>query len=413
MNAKRKVIVVDGSNVATEGRTAPSLVQLDECVQALLEEYPGAEAIVVVDATFEHRIDASERSRFKDAELAGEVVTPPAGAIGRGDAFILKIADRADAVVLSNDSFQEFHAEHPWLFDDGRLLGGKPVPGVGWIFTPRNPVRGPKSREVRSKAAKLESRQSAEEVATTRAPAARAARATATKAPAAKGVRKSVSRARSVPDDEPVEKRAARPARKAAGTEKTTAKSAKPRAVAKGAAAVTAAPAKRRSRAALAAATPEASTAHGTKKQPAKSASRRAAAASKAPAKAAQVAAVSTGSRSRTKSAADSAPSTARTTKGSANEPANTPRAFLALVSNHPLKSTIDGTVSTFTSHGAMVTIPVGRGMEVVCYAPLAGLGRPAPTRARDVLKKGETRSFRIVAYDTERRIAELSLASS
>ena len=49
--------------------------------------------------------------------------------------------------MLSNDSFQEFHGEYEWLFDKGRLMGGKPVPGVGWIFTPRTPVRGPKSRE--------------------------------------------------------------------------------------------------------------------------------------------------------------------------------------------------------------------------------------------------------------------------
>ena len=54
--------------------------------------------------------------------------------------------------MLSNDSFQEFHGEHPWLFDDGRLIGGKPVPGVGWIFTPRIPVRGPKSRQATGKA---------------------------------------------------------------------------------------------------------------------------------------------------------------------------------------------------------------------------------------------------------------------
>ena len=70
------------------------------------------------------------------AMLNGEVVSPPAGAIGRGDAFVLRIAERTGAVVLSNDSFQEFHGEHPWLFDEGRLVGGKPVPGVGWIFTP-------------------------------------------------------------------------------------------------------------------------------------------------------------------------------------------------------------------------------------------------------------------------------------
>jgi hypothetical protein len=50
------------------------------------------------------------------------------------------------ATVLSNDSFQEFHGEHAWLFDPGRLMGGTPVPGIGWIFVPRSPVRGPKSR---------------------------------------------------------------------------------------------------------------------------------------------------------------------------------------------------------------------------------------------------------------------------
>ena len=45
--------------------------------------------------------------------------------------FILRIAEKSGALVLSNDSFQEFHAERPWLFEPGRLIGGKPVPGVG------------------------------------------------------------------------------------------------------------------------------------------------------------------------------------------------------------------------------------------------------------------------------------------
>src|SRR6202012_2342544 len=49
---------------------------------------------------------------------------------------------------LSSASCQEFQDEHPWLFEPGRLIGGKPVPGVGWIFMPRAPVRGQKSREV-------------------------------------------------------------------------------------------------------------------------------------------------------------------------------------------------------------------------------------------------------------------------
>src|SRR5579871_3399527 len=142
-------VVVDGSNIATEGRTVPSLRQLDEAVREFLSENPQDTVTVVVDASFGHRIDPKEQKAFEEAEAAGEIVSPPAGAIGRGDAFLLRIADKTGATVLSNDSFQEFHGEHPWLFEKGRLIGGKPVPGVGWIFTPRTPVRGPKRREAR------------------------------------------------------------------------------------------------------------------------------------------------------------------------------------------------------------------------------------------------------------------------
>jgi hypothetical protein len=140
-------VVVDGSNIATEGRTTPSLAQLNEAVLAFLNEYPDTEVTVVVDATFGHRIDPAEVPEFDEAEANNEVVSPPAGAIGRGDAFLLRIAGKIGATVLSNDSFQEFHGDHEWLFEEGRLIGGKPVQGIGWIFTPRTPVRGAKSRK--------------------------------------------------------------------------------------------------------------------------------------------------------------------------------------------------------------------------------------------------------------------------
>ena len=80
------------------------------------------------------------------------------------------------------------------------------------------------------------------------------------------------------------------------------------------------------------------------------------------------------------------------------------------MTEHHALKSTVEGTVASFTSHGAMITVTVGRSTKVACYVPLARLGRPAPTKARDVLKMGEVRDFRVVAYDADRRIAELSL---
>ncbi len=145
-------VVVDGSNLATEGRSVPSLKQLNEAVLAYMSENPDALITVVVDATFGHRIDAKEVAEFDAAVSNNEIVAPPAGAIGRGDAFVLSIANKVNATILSNDSYQEFHGTHPWLFDEGRLVGGKPVPHIGWVFVNRLPVRGPTSRKSVSEA---------------------------------------------------------------------------------------------------------------------------------------------------------------------------------------------------------------------------------------------------------------------
>ncbi|CAN5807206.1 hypothetical protein BH18ACT2_BH18ACT2_03020 [soil metagenome] len=141
------MVVVDGSNIATEGRSTPSLSQLNDAVMAFRDEFPDAVVTVVVDATFGHRIDRKEAADFDAAVAHNEVVAPPAGAIGRGDAFVLSIANKVGARILSNDSFQEFHGDYPWLFDEGRLIGGKPVPFVGWVFVTRLPVKGPTSRK--------------------------------------------------------------------------------------------------------------------------------------------------------------------------------------------------------------------------------------------------------------------------
>ena len=141
------LVVVDGSNIATEGRSMPSLAQLNDAVLSFREEFPDVNVTVVVDATFGHRIAKSEVAEFDAAVAHNELVAPPAGAVGRGDAFVLSIANKSGARILSNDSFQEFHGTYPWLFDEGRLVGGKPVPHVGWVFVNRVPVKGPVSRK--------------------------------------------------------------------------------------------------------------------------------------------------------------------------------------------------------------------------------------------------------------------------
>lgn len=142
-----KHVVVDGSNLATEGRTVPSLKQLNEAVLAFMTEYPNTKITVVVDASFGHRIDKKEVAEFNGAIDNNELVSPPAGAVGRGDGFVLTIAEKVGASVLSNDSYQEFHHQYKWLFEPGRLLGGKPVPNVGWVFIERLPVRVSANRD--------------------------------------------------------------------------------------------------------------------------------------------------------------------------------------------------------------------------------------------------------------------------
>jgi len=148
-------VIVDGSNLATEGRNKPSLAQLNEAVTSFMAEHPATTVTVIVDATFGHRIDKKERAEFDEAIANNELVAPPAGAIGRGDAFVLGVADKVRAAVLSNDSYQEFHGKYEWLFTEGRLIGGKPVPNVGWVFVERLPVRGPVSRRATAAGGKV------------------------------------------------------------------------------------------------------------------------------------------------------------------------------------------------------------------------------------------------------------------
>ena len=64
---------------------------------AFRDEFPDAVVTVVVDATFGHRIDRREATAFDEAVAHNELVAPPAGAIGRGDAFVLSIANKVGA----------------------------------------------------------------------------------------------------------------------------------------------------------------------------------------------------------------------------------------------------------------------------------------------------------------------------
>jgi S1 RNA binding domain/Zc3h12a-like Ribonuclease NYN domain len=286
------VVVVDGSNIATEGRSSPSLRQLDEAVRAFREEFPDAVVTVVVDATFGHRIDKKEAAEFDAGIANNELVAPPAGAIGRGDAFVLSIANKVGARVLSNDSFQEFHGDYPWLFDEGRLIGGKPVPHIGWVFVERLPVKGPVSRK-----------------------AQRAARRTP-EAPVRRSASKEASQPMPVPTAPPPGRRAAK-----AATAATT-------------------------------------------------------------------------------------PSPESPSVPAASGPAvNDVLPFLDFVEHHPLGSSVNGVVESYSSHGAYVTVGNVRG-----YVPLRLMGNPPPRSAREVMKVGDAVTLVVTNFAPARRSVDLAM---
>lgn len=384
----RRRIVVDGSNIATEGRTLPSLAQLDEAIRTFLEEFGGfssADVTVVVDASFGHRINESERAAFEEAVLHGEMVTPPAGAHGRGDGFILRIAEKSGALVLSNDSFQEFHAERPWLFDDGRLIGGKPVPGVGWVFTPRTPVRGPKSRSVTSKSRRDARAQDAfDGVGEPGTGIEVATAATTTKAA-----------------------RSTKTAKSAEPTKPTKATKATTRATKSTKAAKAAEPAKPTKPAKVAKTTRAAKSTKAAKSaEPTKAAKATKATKTVKAAKAAKAgAAAKTGGKTIKAATSEARPAPTPDRSGAAGPALNDALTFLTFVANYPIGSRFDGTVVSFTSHGAHVDVGAMR-----CHIPLGGLADPAPQKARDVLTKGETRQFELVSLDAARRRAALTL---
>jgi hypothetical protein len=375
-------VVVDGSNLATEGRTLPSLKQLDEAVRAYAAEDPGASIIVVVDATFEHRVSDAEREEVRQAMLNGEIISPPAGAIGRGDAFVLRIAERTSAVVLSNDSFQEFHGEHPWLFHDSRLIGGKPVPGVGWIFTPRLPIRGPKSRAATAEAKSKKDPESAP------AKAAELARAAKKAAKRSSKARKATEAAPPVDTSWPITPATPPPARAkldpvfSSAVEEAVEEALHP-------------PKPQKAR--------DAAKKHTTAKKAAPQRS--------AKAKREAPAGKRGDGRRDGRVEGASAQDGGRPKKQATPPPAvNEPLAFIHFVAAFAVGNTVDGEVVSFTSHGAMVDVSLPGGGVLHCYIPLTAMGTPPPTKARQVLKKGEVRPFVLAGLDPPRRVAELAL---
>src|SRR5262249_52643148 len=78
---------------------------------------------------------------------------------------------------------------------------------------------------------------------------------------------------------------------------------------------------------------------------------------------------------------------------------------FIGFVERHPIGSTVEATVDSYSSHGAYVTVD-----GVRAYVPLRYLGEPPPRSARDVLALGSTAPFVVVSFNAPRRGIDLAM---
>ncbi|MDB4873068.1 MAG: Heat shock protein 70 [Gemmatimonadales bacterium] len=129
--------IVDGPNVAWLGQNdRPSHTRLTEAVEALAKRFPGAEIHTVVDAMFTQMVARDEQSAAAADCEAGRLIELPRGAVGGVRAFILSLAAEKNAIIVSNESFGDFEAEHAWLREPSRVVGVTVAAGI-WMFTPR------------------------------------------------------------------------------------------------------------------------------------------------------------------------------------------------------------------------------------------------------------------------------------
>ena len=108
----KKVVVIDGANVAYEERSAGGKPKLSNLLKVRRElEERGCEAVIIVDASLKYDIDDQEQ--LENLIRSQQVRQVPAGT--DADYFIIQFADQLDALVVTNDRYKDYAGQYPWI----------------------------------------------------------------------------------------------------------------------------------------------------------------------------------------------------------------------------------------------------------------------------------------------------------
>ena len=107
-----ETVVVDGANVAYAELSRdrdPKVSNLVSTVKAL--RHRGYEPIVIIDASIRYEVDDPDQLEA----LLDDPDCRQSPARTDADYFILETADRLEAHVLSNDEFEDYANDYPWI----------------------------------------------------------------------------------------------------------------------------------------------------------------------------------------------------------------------------------------------------------------------------------------------------------
>lgn len=108
----KEFAVVDGSNIAFAERSKDGKPKVSNivAVRRMLSEQ-GYSPIIIVDAALRHQVDNPEQleSMIKDQ------VVRQAPAETDADFFVLKTAEEENAPVISNDLYEPYREQFPWI----------------------------------------------------------------------------------------------------------------------------------------------------------------------------------------------------------------------------------------------------------------------------------------------------------